>query len=111
MPTSKWSPMLRQTASSAAPGESLHVVVELKERSATPPATASLAERRQMNKQSFALETQPLKEKIAQLGGEVLDEAWLNSTISVRMPKKALEELSFDDLVQSIDLPRTLERE
>ena len=76
-----------------------------------PPPTASRAERMQLSKRSFAEASQPLKDKIAELGGHVLDEAWLNCTISASIPKSALEQVSQVDVVESIDLPQTVTRE
>lgn len=109
---SKYSVSLRQTASKALPGEPVQVLVELEEKpEAAPRVTASRAERMELRKQCFARDAQPVKEKIARLGGQVLDEAWLNSTISARLPKAALEELSHDDRVRLLDLPHPLERE
>ena len=112
MPDSKWSPTLRKTADGADPGESLQVVLELKGAPVAAHApNVSRAEQIQSHKSSFALQAKPLKDKIAKLGGEVLDEAWLNCTISARIPRKALEELSRDEQVESIDMPRAIERE
>jgi hypothetical protein len=103
---------LNKAASAAAPGDPLNVVLELKEMSRPPVAAKNRAEQIQLNTQAFALHIQPLKDKIASLGGEVFGEgAWLNSTISARVPKCGLDALEQDDLVESIDLPRTLERE
>jgi hypothetical protein len=92
--------------------ESVHVVLELNEMDRRPaPPAASREEKIQFGKQSFALQSQPLKDKIASLGGEVLDEAWLNSTISARVPKRELAALERDERVLSIDVPRAIERE
>ena len=108
----KQTSILNKAVSAAAHEDSLQVVLELKEMDqALAPATASREERIQLGRQSFARHIQPLKDKIAILGGEVLDEAWLNSTISARVPKRGLEELEHDERVQSIDLPRAIERE
>ncbi len=108
----KQTPILNKAASAAASDDSLHVVLELKEMDKRPtPATASRAEQIQLTKQFFAQHIQPLKEKIASLGGKVLNEAWLNSTISALVPKHRLKELEQDERVQSIDLPRAIERE
>ena len=108
----KQTPVLNKAALAAASDDSLHVVLELKEMDKMPtPARASRAEQIQLTRQSFAQHIQPLKEKIASLGGKVLNEAWLNSTISALVPKHGLEELEQDERVQSIDLPRAIERE
>jgi hypothetical protein len=108
----KRTSVLNKAASDAASDDSLYVVLELKEMDKAPaPATASRAEQIQLNKQYFAQYIQLLKDKIASLGGEVLDQAWLNSTISARVPKHGLEVLEHDDRVQSIDLPHAIERE
>ena len=108
----KRTPLLNKAALDAASDDSLNVVLELKEMDKPPaPATASRAEQIQLNKRYFAQHIQPVKDKIASLGGEVLDEAWLNSTISARVPKHGLEALERDNRVQSIDLPHAIERE
>jgi hypothetical protein len=108
----KQTPVLDKAASTAASDDPLHVVLELKDIDKMPTsATASRAEQIQFTKQSFAKHIQPLKEKIVSLGGEVLNEAWLNSTISALVPKHGLQELEQDERVQSIDLPRAIERE
>jgi hypothetical protein len=108
----KQTPKLSEAASSAGSDDSLDVVLELKEvNRPSAPSTLSRAEQIQLTKKSFSQQVQPLKEKIASLGGEVVNEAWLNSTISARVPKRGLEALEHDDQVASIDLPRAIERE
>jgi hypothetical protein len=110
--TTKQTSAVHQAALSAAPADSMNVVLELKEMDKSPaPPAASRAEQIRLTKQCFAEHIQPLKDKIESLGGEVLDSAWLNSTISARLPRQGLAELEHDDRVQSIDLPRPIERE
>jgi len=117
MANKKWSSALSESASCAAPGELLEVVlelkgVELKKKTASPAAPgATRAQKMQLGKQNFSKASQPIKEKILKLGGEVLEEAWLNSTISAKLSKQALAELDHEEIVESIDLPRALKRE
>ena len=108
----KCTPALRQTAICAAPEDTLSVVLEVKEpQTAAVPSTGSRAEKIQSRKAFFASAAQPLRETIERLGGEVLGEAWLNSTMSVKIPKQALEILSKEDSVQSIDTGHVVARE
>ena len=59
----------------------------------------------------FEKQCSDLKTKIANLGGEVTGEAWLNSTLSVKLPKTALDDIANDSSVRRIDVPRGLEKE
>lgn len=89
--------------------EPVDVVVELR---AHPRVTdGSRAERIARVKTAFEHEAGPVRRAIEELGGEVLESAWVNNTLRTRVPKRALQQLEEDDRVASLDSTRTLEAE
>lgn len=70
----------------------------------------SRGERTERAVSAFLTIAAPVKAAVESLGGEVLDEAWINSTLKCRIPATALKALAERDDVKKIDLPRSLSR-
>ena len=109
MLNAKFSPQLIQSVETTPAATDLEVILELKE--ATGQAPSNRAKRIKYLQQSFEEQAEPIKDTILRLGGKVNDAAWINSTISARLPRKALEELSREESVHFIDVDRKIERE
>ena len=62
-------------------------------------------------KQAFDQSATGLRRTITELGGEVVDAAWINQTLHTRVPKRALEGLEADERIVALDAPRTIEPE
>lgn len=105
--TSKVSPKLASLLSTERP-ELLNIVVELDEgaksriRSATDMPSMRAA---------YAACAEPLKRRITQMGGNIVDELWLSSTLMAQMPANAVDRLSRDPGVSLLDVPVELERD
>jgi hypothetical protein len=84
-------------------------MVELQTGSAA--AEGSRAQRIARLKDAFEHEADAVRRTIEELGGEVLESAWINSTLRTRLPKRALQQLEEDDRVASLDSTRPLEVE
>ncbi len=105
-PPAKATPRL--AAHLAAAGRSdVEVVVEL--RPVPPPASGSRQERVAAARAAFDAGLTPVTARIAEVGGTVLETAWINQTVRVRLPAAAVGALAAVDEVAGIDLPRPLE--
>ncbi|MDQ3740517.1 MAG: hypothetical protein M3320_10070 [Actinomycetota bacterium] len=82
--------------------ELLDVVVELEQDAA---AQTSMPEAQR----SFSARAEPVESAIAEAGGEVVDAAWINSTLRARVPAKKLRDVTSVDHVTAVDLPRAIE--
>lgn len=94
-------PALERRASSEAADNLLDVVVELYQ-DPSQEATADAM------RESFRQAKKAVADTIAALGGRVVDEAWINSTLRVRVPASALKQLSDLDTVRALDVPHDL---
>jgi hypothetical protein len=59
---------------------------------------------------AFQARAEPVERAVRAAGGEVLGEAWINSTLKCRIPARALSELKDHPDIMKIDLPRPLSR-
>jgi hypothetical protein len=59
----------------------------------------------------FTEQAAPVEKAIREHGGEVIEEVWLNQTLRVRLPARAIPELQRLDAVQRLDLGRQLAAE
>ncbi len=103
---SKVTPQLAEHVAARNDDERVEVVVELHPLSV--PADGSRTERVTAMKQAFEQSATGLSRTIAELGGEVVDAAWINQTVHTRVPKRALEGLEADERVVALDAPRTI---
>lgn len=107
--SSKISRRLRARLEAAPPDEPVEVVIGL-----APPDTSgdrTPAERIAVIKRDFQRQAEAVTDQLASAGGEVLGEAWINSTIRARIPAGQVRELAADDLVEALDTPERLEPE
>lgn len=49
--------------------------------------------------------------KIAEAGGEVLDHAWINKTLKVRVPAERIGDIIAETEVKAVDLPERIQPE
>src|SRR5215204_3560718 len=112
MEMAKLTPDLTTQLTQAAGDDVLDVVVELDPR--TGPATAtpqSRSEQIALRNDAFSNDVVPVEETIHEVGGEVVDRAWVNQTVLARVPARGVEQLSELEKVAALDVPRTLEAE
>jgi hypothetical protein len=60
---------------------------------------------------SFNEEVKPVKEAILHAGGNLIESAWVNQTVSASVPVKNIHELAKLNEITAIDLPRSIARE
>jgi hypothetical protein len=99
-PDSKITPELRARAGDAE--EPIDVIVELENRGGEETGVEGL-------KAAFSASAAPVAERIANLGGEVTGEAWINQTVRARVPAKHVDQIADLDEVSVVDVPRALE--
>ena len=93
---------LAKLASEAGADRLVDVVVELSD---DPAAAKTVPARRE----SFETAAVPVTAAIAQLGGSVTDQAWINRTLRAKVPAARLPELDEHEAVTALDAPRALE--
>lgn len=79
----------------------LDIVVELAHDAEAP---RSIEEARQ----AFTERAEPVESAIAELGGVVVDKAWINSTLHARVPAGLLPRLSGVESVAALDVPHRI---
>jgi len=112
MGNKKWTDDLVVRVAGGQDGDLVDVIVEIQ----TPErglqdASHDRTNQIELRKKSFAHQAKPIVEKIAALGGQVSDQAWLSSSITARLPRRALEELGMDQSVDRMDVVRPPERD
>jgi hypothetical protein len=95
------NPELERRAHTESGDELLDVVVELYQ----DPNDGQSAD--QM-RESFSRSKEPVGQTIAELGGSVTGEAWINHTLRARVPAHGLTKLSNLDSVRALDVPRRI---
>jgi hypothetical protein len=83
--------------------ELLDVVVELS------PDTTEAATAPEL-RDSFEKAVAPVSEAISRSGGEVVDSAWLNRTLRVKIPAAEVPELSDMREIAALDVPHQVSR-
>lgn len=90
----------------------VEVILEIQEPDPSPVASSgSRQEIMAARKQRFLNACAPVERRIQKMGGEVLDHAWLNQTLRVRVPARIVEQLSEPECVTLVDTPARLARE
>ncbi len=109
----KLSSDLRQQLAATAEGHSVEVVVEVGRKAAVAagPAPGDRAQKIAALKQSFSISAEPIERAIVSSGGTVIDRAWINQSLKVRLPREAVEALSEREDVDRVDTPRTIKPE
>jgi hypothetical protein len=105
----KISKVLEERLRSCAPDEQVELVLELGERHPDNLPTAR-SERNAALEEDFKTSTEPLKQLVRSVGGEVLKSTWLASALKVRIPAEGIERLRSAENVEFIDLPRQIKR-
>jgi hypothetical protein len=105
-PAAKLSPRLAQRMALLEGSTPVEVIVEM--RPVAVSATGSRRRRVEAAKAGFEQEFRGVAEKIAAVGGHVLETAWINQTIRSSIPATELLRVAEDDAVAAIDLPHPL---
>src|SRR4030095_2639753 len=94
------------------PENHVQVVIELKpiEQNNQAPGL-SRQEKMQHLKKAFDAELQPVAMEISNMGGNIIETAWLNQTINASLPANSIVSIAKLKEVQAIDLPRRLLKE
>jgi hypothetical protein len=106
----KLSGDLQKQLAATPKGHSVEVVVEVgkKAGAAAEPASGDRDQRIAALKKDFSLCVEPIERAIESSGGTVLDRAWINQSLKVRLPREAVEALGERDDVARVDTPRSL---
>src|SRR5262245_61913934 len=96
----KISPTLAEKFNQLPPEEPVDVVDELGGDAMEALDNASSVD--QM-RQVFAGHSQPVKDKIKSMGGDVIGEAWLNGTLQAKLTRRAAESLYDEPAVARVD--------
>lgn len=62
-------------------------------------------------REDFTRQAASVASAIEKAGGEIIDEAWINKTLKVRLPVESIGQITDDETVTSVDLPETIELE
>jgi hypothetical protein len=112
--TAKVSARLLAEVASKAPGEHVDLIIELAPPDVSAVTGSSRAERGEAiaaMKRTFESKVASVSERLSAVGGEVVDSAWINSTVRGRIPAGRVREIADDDEVEGLDLPAQLEPE
>ena len=105
-------PRLLQVVHCAQEDEPIDVVVEVGDAAPLEePPSSSRAERIAVRKEAFAARAEPAEQAVRQVGGEVLERAWINRTLLARVPAGRVKELCRADGVANIDVTVALQPE
>ena len=106
---SKLSEDLLRQLNEAKPATTIDVVVEL---DTAPESTTkdlrSRIERIDALKKHFSQNLTPVVEAIQKAGGEVIESAWLNSTVLARVPTESIPLLAKHDKITKLDVPHPI---
>ncbi len=116
MATSKFSKALQQYLEKTQQLEStlpvaIEVVVELKSSPVNRSGTFSKQEKIKMIKRSFTEDLDSINHVMQDKGVKIIDTAWINKTIKMKVPLASLDELSNINSVENIDLPQQLKKD
>lgn len=62
-------------------------------------------------REDFADQAAAVASAIEKAGGEILDQAWINKTLKVRVPVKNIGDITGEKEVTAVDLPETVQLE
>lgn len=108
MSAEKLSAELAAQLASVGPEELIDVICEMEEptgEDAGQDRSARIAAR----KRTFGEAARPVETLVEDLGGVVLDRAWINRTLRARVPAGQLDALARAEGVRRIDVPRRIE--
>lgn len=104
--------LAQQVKSSAPESDLLDVIVELEHETSINSARSNSKSRsEQINerKASFARISSPVENVINEVGGKVLEKAWINNTLLAKLPAAGLKTVSELKEVEILDAPHSLE--
>lgn len=85
----------------------LDVVVELRGSVPTQHGGSRLAQMQAL-KDAFERSAADVERVVMAEGGEVVDRAWINRTVRIRVPAKAISRLAEHDEISVIDVPHAI---
>ena len=103
---SKLSPALVSKKASAGPEDLLEVVLEL--RPTAPSAARAGKAAIEARRSAFERDSSPVEDAVRKVGGRVLGSVWLNHTLKVLVPSRALDELCGLAAIRALDVPHPL---
>lgn len=108
---SKLTKQLREHLEGTPRDSLVEVILELLPPKQAAPKRGSRQEQIAANRQQFRDTAAPVEKRVEGLGGQVLDQAWLNHTLRVRVPAKSVDALTDEECVTAADTPNPLTRE
>ena len=103
---------LEALIAAAGPDEEVVVVLEMASRKSPLGFAAQTRQQLIAEKRSrFEQQVSPIERAIEEAGGEVLDRAWINSTMRVRVPAHAIRALIDAGDVEKADVEHRLQRD
>jgi hypothetical protein len=110
--SSKLTKQLRDRLDSTPEDSLIEVVLEISPGQPQPSkAGTTRQEKIAAGRKQFLETVAPVEQRIQKMGGEVLDHAWLNQTLRVRVPAGTVDQLTEPECVASVDTPAPLARE
>lgn len=115
MSIKKLTPKLAEHIEKTGAGDMLEIIVELDQARGkeiiSGSGDMSRQERIAKLQEDFADQSAAVTSRIAEVGGEVLGQAWINKTLKARVPVESIQRISDDDEVTAVDLPETIQAE
>lgn len=108
METPKISPALSDHLKQVEEGAPVEVVLELAGRPAPADASLSRQEKISTLKACFQEDSAPVERVLKENGGQLIDQAWINQTLRVRVSANSLKKLAELNEVSAIDIPRSI---
>lgn len=109
MKTEKILGALNERLSRSAGAGAVEAIIQV----TVPASTETLKRERKIPEYRQAVEEalRPVAILVRDLGGDVLDEAWINATLRVKLPVESFGPLTDDAAVTRVDLPSRLKPE
>jgi hypothetical protein len=109
----KLSPTLVDLLKKTDVSDFVDVVLELNTNSESVHSNEikSRSEKIAAKREAFDRYLASIEKEIRNLGGEITGRAWINQTIRARVPAQAVKDLSMNDKIEIVDLPRRIKSE
>jgi hypothetical protein len=115
MNQTKLTAELTQQLQRTEDSEMMDVVIEVEPENSAPESFAyqslSRQERITALQENFAKQSAPVEDAIEQAGGEVLDRAWINQTLKVRVPVESIPKISEHENIYTVDVLHSIEKD
>ena len=108
MNKSKVSPSLAISLNRAKATDDLELIVEIESDEPEIDKSLSRQQKFQIRESNFIQDASAVTRAIQEQGGEVVGHAWINQTLRVRMPAKAVELLSKLKQVTALDIAKSI---